>query len=230
MNLFYTNNIHSGVLDETESRHAIKVLRKKINDTLFITEGKGTLYECVITDDNPKRCCYKIITGKSFGLENYFHLAIAPTKNNDRLEWLVEKATEIGLNTLYPIICKQSERSNIKIERLQKRAISAMKQSLIVHLPTISETINFKTFIKQDFNGFEKYIAICFDKPTKHLKDLYQPKKNAIILIGPEGDFTKDEVSLAMENGFIPVSLGKNRLRTETAGIYACSIINMLNA
>jgi len=233
MNIFYTPTINSTnnyVLDEAESKHAIKVLRLKQGDTIWLVDGVGNFYVAQISNEHPKKCEVKIIEKK---IEEHnkpnIHIAIAPTKNNDRIEWFIEKTTEIGITEITPIICDHSERKVIKTERLEKRAISAMKQSLKASLPIIKEPVGFRSFIDSIENLGERYIAHCNDDNQKHLKDIYSAGKNCIILIGPEGDFSKEEIDLAIEKGFTPISLGKSRLRTETAGLVACNVINLLN-
>ncbi|MCX6297456.1 MAG: 16S rRNA (uracil(1498)-N(3))-methyltransferase [Bacteroidetes bacterium] len=236
MHLFYTPNITGDTytLNEEESKHCVKVLRLNEGDKIQMIDGIGGFYEAEITDNNPKRCSVKIIeTKKEFGKRNWqLHIAIAPTKNMDRLEWFVEKATEMGIDQISLIDCKNSERTIVKSERIQKVAISAIKQSLKAYLPKINEVVDYKKLIAtaKDFEG-QKFIAHCQTPPANlsHLKNLYSPKKNALILIGPEGDFTTEEVKLALDNGFKEISLGKSRLRTETAALYACAAVNVMN-
>ncbi|HEX8515692.1 MAG TPA: 16S rRNA (uracil(1498)-N(3))-methyltransferase [Bacteroidia bacterium] len=236
MHLFYTPDISGGsyTLPEEESKHAIRVLRLKTGDAIQLIDGKGGFYTAEITDDHQKHCTVKITdTKKEFEKRRqHLHIAIAPTKNNDRTEWFVEKATEIGIDEISLIDCKNSERSVVKTERLQKVAVSAMKQSLKAYLPKINEITDFKKFISsvKDFSG-DKFIAHCQSGFTagSHLRSLYTPGNNVLVLIGPEGDFTADEVKLASENGFKEISLGTSRLRTETAALYACTTINILN-
>ncbi|PKP33695.1 MAG: 16S rRNA (uracil(1498)-N(3))-methyltransferase, partial [Bacteroidetes bacterium HGW-Bacteroidetes-17] len=182
-----------------------------------------------LIDDHAKRCTVKILeTKKEYG-KRFFsvHMAVAPTKSIDRYEWFLEKATEIGIDRITPIICEHSERKEVKINRLEKVVISALKQSLKAYLPKLSETVKFNHFINQPFEG-QKFIAYCEGEPPL-LKKLYIPKTDVLILIGPEGDFSPDEVEQAIKKGFIPVSLGNSRLRTETAAIAACHAINLLN-
>jgi 16S rRNA (uracil1498-N3)-methyltransferase len=233
MNIFYTPNITAAstfVLDETESKHAIKVLRLNQGDNISLVDGLGNFYTAEITNAHPKKCEVKIINRqKEENTKPSIHIAIAPTKNNDRLEWFIEKTTEIGITAISPIICDHSERKVLKIERLEKRAISAMKQSLKATLPSINEAVSFKSFIDSVPENTEKYIAHCYEENQQHLKEIYTAGKNCIVLIGPEGDFSLQEVELALKNGFKPVSLGKSRLRTETAGLVACNIVNLLN-
>jgi len=232
MNIFYTPNINNEstyTLVESESKHAIRVLRLKNNDTITLVNGTGNFYDAIIIDDNPKKCEVSILkTRKEKSLNPNLHIAIAPTKNNDRTEWFIEKCTEIGLTKITPIICKHSERKKIKRERFVKTAISAIKQSLKATLPIIEELTPFKDIINKPFDG-KKYIAHCYSQNQKHFKSTYQVGENSLILIGPEGDFSEDEVTLAIENGFEPITFGESRLRTETAGVVACTTFNLLN-
>ncbi len=231
MQLFYCPELSGEfhTLNEEESKHIVRVLRLEIGDHIHLTDGKGSLFQAEITDDHPKRCSIQIIASKTeYGKRNFhLHMAVAPTKNISRYEWFLEKATEIGINKITPVICEHSERKEVKIPRLEKVIISAVKQSLKAYVPELDEATRFKDFIKQDFDG-EKFIAYCEGNP-KALKDLYTSKTNAIILIGPEGDLSPEEVKLAEENGFVPVNLGTSRLRTETAAIVACHTINLQN-
>jgi 16S rRNA (uracil1498-N3)-methyltransferase len=237
MHLFYTPDITSDnyTLNEEESKHCIRVLRLAIGDTIELIDGRGGWYEAQIIDDNSKRCTVNIIkTEKEVGKRNsLLHLAIAPTKNMDRLEWFVEKATEIGINEISLINCDNSERTIVKTDRLIKVAISAIKQSYKAYLPQINEIIRFKQFVEA-ITGFEgqKFIAHCYptqqiEKP--HLKNIYGENNNVLILIGPEGDFSVEEVKFATDKGFKEIALGQSRLRTETAALYACTVISVLN-
>jgi 16S rRNA (uracil1498-N3)-methyltransferase len=236
MHLFYTPDISADTytLNEEESKHAVRVLRLETGDIIHLIDGHGGFYKAEIIDDHQKRCTVKITdTKKEFEKrDHHLHIAIAPTKNNDRTEWFLEKATEIGIDELSLIDCSNSERSVVKTERLQKVAISAIKQSLKAYLPKINEITPFKKFITslKDFQG-QKFIAHCQSPLSQatHLKTLYSSKKDVLILIGPEGDFTSEEVKLALENGFKEIGLGTSRLRTETAALYACTTISILN-
>lgn len=237
MNLFYTPDISddSYTLSEDESRHCIRVLRLKKSDTIHLIDGKGGFYTAEITDDKPKKCLVKIVEAKKeYGKRDvYLHLAVAPTKNTERFEWFLEKATEIGINEITPIDCRHSERSVVKTERLTKVIVAAMKQSLKAYLPKLNETIPYADFIKKQFEG-RKFIAHCNHLSTSrfsvpHLKEIYSKNHNALILIGPEGDFSKEEVEAAMKNNFQEISLGSSRLRTETAAVVACSTIGIIN-
>jgi 16S rRNA (uracil1498-N3)-methyltransferase len=245
MHLFYTpelllsslsskiNESFIYTLNEEESKHCIRVLRLTIGTKIILIDGVGGRYEAEITDDNPKRCVVNIVNHKQeFGKRNFnLHIAIAPTKNMDRLEWFTEKATEIGIDEISLLDCRNSERPVVKTERLNKVAISAIKQSLKAYLPKVNEMIVYKKFISAtaNFKG-QKFIAHCYPEETKpHLKDLYQRGSNIILLIGPEGDFSTEEVKMAINNGYKEISLGSSRLRTETAALYACTSVNILN-
>jgi len=205
------------------------VLRKKEGDILHITNGKGWLFNAKINLADIKHCTVTIVS-KSFQRQNDYslHMAVAPTKMNDRYEWFLEKATEIGIDQITPIICDHSERKVIKKERFDKIVQSAMKQSLHYYLPKLNDPVQFSEFIKQDFEG-QRFIAHCEELDKKALKQALQPKQDIIILIGPEGDFSVKEIKTALEHQFIPVTLGDTRLRTETAAIVACHSVAFLN-
>jgi 16S rRNA (uracil1498-N3)-methyltransferase len=236
MHLFYTpsfSNTELFTLSEEESKHCLRVLRLTVGSEIILIDGKGGWYKAIITDDNAKRCEVKIVeVKKEHGKRKvHLHIVIAPTKNNDRMEWFLEKATEIGIDEVSLIECKNSERTTVKTERLEKIAVAAMKQSLNAYLPSINDIIPLKKFIEttNHFKG-QKFIAHCNEATGKtHLKTLYTKGKEALVLIGPEGDFTPDEVQLALKNGFKEITLGNSRLRTETAALYACMVINVLN-
>lgn len=233
MQLFYNPNILESTtqftFDKEESKHIVKVLRKNIGDTLHITNGKGWLFTAKITIPDIKKCTASIVSKTLQPKYSYnLHLAVAPTKMNDRYEWFLEKATEIGIDSITPIICDHSERKVIKRERFEKILQSAMKQSLSCYLPKLNEVISFKNFIKQDFNG-DLFIAHCEETGRKSLKKLLQPKRDITILIGPEGDFSVKEIEMTLANNFIPVTLGETRLRTETAAIVACHSVAFIN-
>lgn len=232
MQLFYTPDIKTNIytLNEIESKHCIKVLRQKVNDHIQLIDGKGNFYEAKIIEPNPKKCIVEIVeTTRDFGKRNhYLHIAIAPTKNIDRFEWFLEKATEIGIDEITPILCEHSERKTIKAERLEKIIVSAIKQSIKAYKPKLNDLTNYSDFIRQNFNGV-KYIAHCEENKKNLLKDAYNKGQNVIILIGPEGDFSPDEIEFAKQNNFQEISLGESRLRTETAGVVACHTINLLN-
>lgn len=234
MQLFYNSKIDSSTtqfkFDKIESRHIVKVLRKNEGDILYITNGKSEFFKAKILLANDKKCTVDIINIekklKPWGY--YLHIAIAPTKNIDRLEWFLEKATEIGVDEITPIICKHSERKIIKEERLDKVLISAMKQSLKFQLPKLNSTTSFLDFMKQEFDG-DLYIAHCEESDKKSFKNQLKPNQKITILIGPEGDFSPNEIEIALKQKFIPVSLGESRLRTETAGIVAAQSVAFFN-
>lgn len=231
MNLFYQPEIAQGILhlDPDESRHAVKVLRKKQGDNLFLTDGKGIFYEATITSPDAHKCGFNINKTIAEPKRNFvIHVAISPTKNADRIEWFVEKSVEFGIDEITLLQCDHTERQHIKIERLEKMAISAMKQSLKATLPMIHPLTSFSQFISTS-KASEKYIAHVDNENKSLLKDLVKPRTSCIILIGPEGDFSDEEVTLAEAHGFKKVSLGPSRLRTETAGIAACHILNLAN-
>lgn len=231
-NLFYQPDIQNGVLflDEEESRHCVKVLRKKSGDTITITDGKGFFFDAVITRADSGQCAFEIRQRSEAQKRNYFiHVAISPTRNADRIEWFVEKATELGIDQISLIECKNTERSFIKTERLLKVAVSAMKQSLKAYLPAIGpEVLPFKDVAK-NCEAAVKCIAFVDHANTLHLQEAASPRSSYCVLIGPEGDFSSEEIKTAAEYGFKKVSLGPSRLRTETAGIAACHILNLVN-
>ncbi len=232
MQLFYVPNISGAevILDETESKHAVKVLRLSVGDSVQLIDGKGGFYQAEISDASPKKCKLSIIgLNKEFGKKDFhLHIAIAPTKNIDRFEWFLEKATEIGIDEITPLLTSHSERKIVNPERLEKILVSAMKQSLKAYLPKLNEITAFKELVINS-KSQNKYIAYCDDIQKTHLKNAVAGGQNTLILIGPEGDFSPEEVKLAIENGFTVVSLGDSRLRTETAGIVACNIVNLAN-
>lgn len=233
MQLFYNPHINEQTTDfsfnKKESRHIVKVLRKHVNDELYLTNGLGWLFTARLISSDLKHCSATIISREKKQKHQYnLQLAVAPTKMNDRYEWFLEKATEIGVDSITPIICEHSERKKIKIERFEKIIQSAMKQSLQCHLPKLNEPIDFKDFIVQDFSGI-KLIAHCENTNRKSLKNEIKPNQNITILIGPEGDFSVNEIQMALNQNFIPVTLGTTRLRTETAGIVACHSVAFVN-
>lgn len=233
MQLFYSPDINQTnqhfTFNKEESKHIVKVLRKTVNDTLYITNGKGWLFTAKITVANIKSCTISIVSQTLQPKKKYsLHLAVAPTKMNDRYEWFLEKATEIGIDSITPILCEHSERKIIKPERFEKIIQAATKQSLQCYLPKLKEAIAFKDFMKQKFTG-DLFIAHCEDGLKNTLKSKLNPKQDVTILIGPEGDFSVKEIKLALENKFIPVTLGTTRLRTETAAIVACHSVAFIN-
>ncbi|MDR0348764.1 MAG: 16S rRNA (uracil(1498)-N(3))-methyltransferase [Tannerella sp.] len=232
MQLFYAPDImQSFILPEEESAHAIRVLRMKEEDKITLTDGKGFFYLSEIVSAHPKRVEVRIL--KQWTQERlrpfYLHLALSPTKHMVRMEWLIEKATEIGIDAVTFLQCRFSERRIIKTTaRLEKIMISAMKQSQKASLPLLTGMTNFNDLIKQPFDG-RKFMAHCETKDRLLLKQIYRPGEKVLILIGPEGDFSAEEIRLSLRHGFEPVSLGKSRLRTETAALAACHTIHVLN-
>jgi len=235
MQLFYTPHISGkqAIFQGEEARHAAQVLRKKAGDSIQFVDGKGSWYEGIIESVSKKECYISI----QKEIETYnnracqIHLAIAPTKNIARFEWFLEKATEIGIDKVSPIKCARSERKVIKNERLNKILISAMKQSLKATLPQLEELKTFKQWLSELPEAEEqRFIAHCIEEEKEHLKEKYKPGQNVLLMIGPEGDFTKEEVTQAIQKGFHPVTLGDSRLRTETAGIVGTHILNLLNS
>jgi 16S rRNA (uracil1498-N3)-methyltransferase len=222
MRLFYDPTISkdstSHILNEVESKHIIKVLRLKEGDNIGLLNGSGSTFICTITDANAKKCSVSIDSVQTSENPEYdIHIAVAPTKQNERLEWFVEKATEIGVTRITPITTKNSERIRLKEERLIKKAISAMKQSNRLFLPQIDDLTDITSFIRENPNGL---IAHCYNEERNDLEDVFQ-SNSCPILIGPEGDFTPEEIELAFTNGYKSITLGENRLRTETAALYA---------
>jgi len=233
MQLFYNPEINTETktffFDREESKHIIKVMRKKSNDILFVTNGLGFLFKTEITLASDSKCTVKIVSFEQQDKPKYhLHLAVAPTKMNDRYEWFLEKATEIGISEITPIICDHSERKFIKTDRFEKILQSAMKQSLHYHLPKLNEPVAFKDFIKIKKDGLS-FIAHCEETDKKTLKEMLKPNENVTILIGPEGDFSEKEIKTAIEQHYIPVTLGNTRLRTETAAVVACHSVVFTN-
>ena len=234
MQLFYNPNINetteSFSFDKEESKHIVKVMRKKGGDILHVTNGLGFLFTTEIIVGSDIKCTVKIVSFEKSPLPKYqLHLAVAPTKMNDRYEWFLEKATEMGISEITPIICDHSERKFVKTDRFDKIIQSAMKQSLQVYLPKLNEPITFKEFLKTTPNGL-LLIAHCEETDKKTLKSVLKPNENVTLLIGPEGDFSNKEIELALEKKYVPVSLGNTRLRTETAAIVACHSIGFVNS
>jgi 16S rRNA (uracil1498-N3)-methyltransferase len=231
VNLFYQPLIDQGIryLDDEESRHVVRVLRRKNGDPLLITDGKGIFYDAVITRDDPHRCTFDIRQERPEPSKNFsIHIAISPTKNADRIEWFVEKSVEFGIDAITLLECDHTERSFSKTDRLKKIAVSAMKQSLKAFVPTIRELTSFTTFVPAQQSG-QRFIAHVDSENPHLLMDKARPAQACVVLIGPEGDFSSDELTLAAQHGFQKVSLGPSRLRTETAGMAACHILNLVN-
>jgi 16S rRNA (uracil1498-N3)-methyltransferase len=238
MQLFYAPDINSlnYTLPEEESRHAVKVLRLGVGDSLHITDGRGGFFKAQVVKADPRRCEVEIVEskvdydGRSYNLT----MAVAPTKNNDRYEWFLEKATEVGVDWVVPILCDNSERRVFKPERAEKVIVGAMKQSLKACIPHLEPLMPVSELIKRPFNGI-KLIAHC--RPADEFPDAVRipitavlpATTDALILIGPEGDFTAEEVAFALKNGFTPISLGPSRLRTETAALTAVTAAYLVN-
>ncbi len=233
MQLFYNPDIKSNdsafTFDKEESRHIVKVLRKKEGDKIQITNGNGSLFTSEIIFASEKKCEVKITTEELHGqMPYYLHLAVAPTKMNDRYEWFLEKATEIGISEITPILCEHSERTVFKADRFEKILQSAMKQSLQFYMPKLNEPVSYTSFVKLQREG-QLFIAHCEETDKKLLKTELQPKQKVTILIGPEGDFSTKEIEFALAQKYVPVSLGNTRLRTETAAVVAAHSVAFVN-
>ncbi len=234
MQLFYTPDIDPSqqqyFLNEEESKHAIRVLRLEQGSEVQLIDGKGGLYTAKITDAHPKRTILQIISViTAFNKRNhYLHIAVAPTKNIERMEWFVEKATEIGIDEISPIICRRSERKEVKKERLDKIITAAIKQSLKAYHPVLNEAMSFSQLVKRPFEG-QKFIAHCEEGSKISLPAELIKQGRYLVLIGPEGDFAPEEIEEALQNGFKAITLGEARLRTETAALEACFEVNFLN-
>ena len=234
MQIFYTPDIDISqkqyFLGEEESKHCSRVLRLEKGTPVQLVDGRGGLYAAIISEPNPKRTQLQVnsITPAFKKRNHYLHIALAPTKNLDRLEWLLEKATEIGIDEISFIICRRSERREVKTERLDKIVVSAMKQSVKAYRPVLNEALSFNEFLSVPFKG-HKFIAHCEEADKTGISDNLIKHERYQVLIGPEGDFTTEEISQALQNGFKPVTLGDSRLRTETAALKACFEINFLN-
>lgn len=233
MQLFFNPDIDQNsegfFFDKEESRHIIKVLRKNTGDKLFVTNGLGFLFTTEITLASDTKCSVRIVNIEQSEKRKFkLHLAVAPTKMNERYEWFLEKATEIGIAEITPLICERSERKIVKTERFEKIIQSAMKQSLECYLPKLNEPMPFKEFVKKQLSG-DKFIAHCEETDRKSLKNAAAANKDTTILIGPEGDFSQNEIKIALEKNYIPVTLGATRLRTETAAVVACHTMVFIN-
>ncbi len=233
MQLFYCPDINPSqtyTLNKEESMHCVRVLRLKENDIIHITDGLGNLHKAEIIEALPRACSVRIVETKTnFEQRDYYlHIAIAPTKNIARVEWFLEKATEMGIDEITPIICDNSERKTINKDRLEKILISAMKQSLKAFLPKLNNITTFNQFIS-GISEKNKFICYCQQDDRKFIKQAYKPKESVLILIGPEGDFSEKEVEMALKNNYQKITLGKQRLRTETAALYAVQSIHLLN-
>ncbi|KQS41248.1 16S rRNA (uracil(1498)-N(3))-methyltransferase [Pedobacter sp. Leaf194] len=233
MHIFYTPDItqNTYTLNEEESKHCVRVLRLPVGSLVNLVDGKGGFYTAEITSDNPKKVSLTVLNvEEAYQKRNhYLHIAVAPTKNIDRIEWFLEKATELGIDEITPIISDRSERRIVKEDRLNKVITAAVKQSIKAYHPKLNDAISYDSFLKIPFDG-DKLIAHCIDNvEKKYISDLVRPRERYLILIGPEGDFTPDEVNLALNKGFKALTLGENRLRTETAALATCFEINYLN-
>ena len=233
MNLFFAPDfsVQSPFLPEDEARHALKVLRFEVGDPIYVTDGRGSFYEATIATADAKKCRVDVLSHESeYGKKGFsIHVAVAPTKNMDRTEWLVEKCVEIGVDKISFVLCERSERRHFNTERAEKIAVSAMKQSLKAYLPRIGELAPLRDFLLNASPG-HNYIAHLVEGERQLLQHVAPIGSSYCVLIGPEGDFTSGEVAGAIERGFIPVSLGESRLRTETAGIAACHTLNLINS
>lgn len=232
MNVFYLPDAREGNVSfpEEESKHIVRVLRMREGDTFCVTNGKGSLFDAELIDAHPKRAMANLLNRRE-GYDNRafkLSIAIAPTKLNERTEWFLEKATEIGIDEIKLFASYHSERRVVNVDRFKKIVVAAMKQSVKSNMPIIEEMQTFENLVRQDFHG-QKFIAWIDEEVKDQLCNLYDKGSDVLVLIGPEGDFSKDEVELAKANGFVPVSLGEARLRTETAAIVACHTIQLIN-
>lgn len=234
MQLFYAPEISLPryTLPEEESKHCVRVLRMTVGDELHLTDGKGNMYRCKVVSDNVKRCEVEVVeTWPEYERMSYgLTMCVAPTKNIDRFEWFLEKATEIGISEVYPLECDHSERRQIKLDREEKVITAAVKQSLKAYHPVLHDLTSVRDIIAMDFEG-EKYIAHCDSSfgERPYLGNLVKKGANTLILIGPEGDFSKEEINFALQNGFKAISLGRERLRTETAAVVATTVVATIN-
>lgn len=234
MYLFYCPDIETKqTLSEEESGHCVRVLRYSAGDEILITDGRGTTYMARITNPHPKHCDFEIVSREKQEPHHHFHLhiAVAPTKNIERLEWAIEKCVEIGVDEITPLLCRFSERKQLRTDRLEKIILSAAKQSLTPYLPVLHEMTPYDEFIGRQKSAvsLQKFIAHCYKEDKRVLKNEIEPGRNVLVLIGPEGDFSEREIADALAAGFIPVSLGESRLRTETAAVVACHTAVLVN-
>lgn len=233
MQVFYAPDITGDTytLDERESKHTIRVLRMNKNAPVRLIDGKGNLFEGVITEPDPRNCSIKIISvTRNFEKKNYrLHIAISPLKNPERFEWFIEKSVEIGVDEITPIICRNTEKQGVKTVRIRNLIISAMKQSLKAQETVLNETMTFSEFLNQNHRGALMIAHCCIDNRRKGIADIYTKGDDVVIMIGPEGDFTKEEIEKAMSKNFTQIHLGSSRLRTETAGVAACHSVYFIN-
>lgn len=232
MHLFYTPDINTDIytLPEEESKHCTRVLRLQQGDTVYLIDGRGGRYTAIIQDAHQKKCQLQVIDKQvEYGKLPYsIHIAVAPTKNIDRMEWFVEKAVEIGVSAITFLECEHSERKQLRLDRIEKIAVSAMKQSQKGYMPLLHDMVPFKRFV-QTCIPEDTFIAHLEDDATKSIKDYYKPERAHCIMIGPEGDFSPAEIAAAYEVGIKPVTLGESRLRTETAALVACHTLHVLH-
>lgn len=232
MHRFYAPDIaETLVLPEGESQHAVRVLRLVEGDMIEVVDGKGNRYDCRISLAHSKRCGVEIVGGEA--VPNHWKgritVAVAPTKNIDRMEWMAEKITEMGVDGIVPLLCRHSERKELKTERVGKILVSAMKQSLKATLPQLDEMTPIARVLESEALPRQRFIAYCdAETERKQFESYYQPEEDVVILVGPEGDFSPEEVAKAVENGFVPVTFGESRLRTETAVVYAVAACHAL--
>lgn len=234
--LFFIDDIQQdyAVLDAEESKHCVKVMRMGLGDTVWVTDGKGTLCRCEISNPDSRACQLRIVERRPDYQQRPFrlHIAVAPAKNNARIEWFIEKAVEIGIDEITPIVCDHSERCLLKEERLEKIAISAMKQSLKAYKPVVHPPVRLKEFLatlSHEGRNERRLICYCDGDERVGLASRYKAGEEALVLIGPEGDFSSQEISAALDAGFQPITLGSCRLRTETAALYAVTALNFMN-
>jgi len=232
MHLFYSPDLQQGncFLSPDESRHCVKVLRKKKGDNIHITDGFGNFYEGALSEVNQKKCTFELVSKKTDKKpEHSIHIALSPTKNADRIEWFIEKSVEIGIQKISFFQASFSERKHINLARIKKKAVSAMKQSMRAYMPEIGDMVDLKTILDNNTIEEQKYVAHLEGNNTNHLLDLAKPAKSYLILIGPEGGFSSEEISMIKKKNFTVAKIGNYRLRTETAGVVACSILNDIN-
>ena len=234
MDIFLSPSVISNpiVLEEDESHHVLKVMRARAGDELLVTDGKGKLVKAKLVGESRKQCLLEPveIVREENESRPAIHLAISPTKNTDRFEWFLEKATEVGVTMITPVICQRTARDKIKTERAQKILSASMKQALRLWMPELNPKISFQNFLEsQKQNHDRKFIAHCQSQNLPSLQSLCKSGENVLIMVGPEGDFTQQEIQMAVQNGFSEVTLGKNRLRTETAGVIAVNTVQMMN-
>lgn len=218
-----------GILCEDESRHCVSVMRHRVGDEVFVTDGNGILYHCTIVEANSKKCVLNVVEQKQQpSPKHHLHMAVAPTKNTDRFEWFVEKAVEMGVGEITPIICDHSERNHLRLDRLERLVVAACKQSLKFYKPRINEPQKASELIVNATEN-QKFILHCEHEQKQHLFNVVNVGKSSLVLIGPEGDFSKEEIAQARSCGFVEATLGDERLRTETAAMVACHIVDLKN-